>query len=200
MWYLIRCETIDVILENKDEVMSIVRYERISKVVTAAGGLVGAGMIGIGFLFAFRTMGTSLGLSAVGGVVSTLSAGSSLVSFIASKVTTNNRLKKAQQFVRFDQQFSNQLNAAAAKYSEALETYKEGTLYIALRVVSGVLVGVSVPLDIAQIADNYYQLRKSSNDKTGQSDSDTTIQCLIKQFETSLKGQYAVLSVALSKF
>ena len=199
MWYLIRCETIDVVLENKDEVMSIVRQERINKVVTAAVGIVGGTMIGIGLIFAFRTWGTSLSLSAVGGMVSTVSAGSSLISSLALKVKANSRLKKAQQFVKFDQQFSNQLNAAVAKYSKALETYKEGTLYIALRAVSGGLVGVSIPLDITQIAYNFYQLHKSSNDKTGQSDSNTTIQCLIKQFETSLKGQYVVLSVAFIK-
>ena len=217
MWYPIRCKTIDVILENKDEVMSIVRYERISKLGTAAGGLVGGGMIGIGLLFSVPTWGASLTLTAAGGVVSTVSAGTSLISYLASKVTTNNRLEKAQQFVRFDQQFSYQLNAAAAKYSEALETYKEVTLYssmravlgavgaarglveeggeIALRAVSGVLVAVTVPLDIAQFAYNLYLLHKSSNDKTGQSDSNTTIQRLMKQFEVSLKGQYIVLSV-----
>ena len=204
MWYPIRCKTIDVILENKDEVMSIVRYERLSKLVSAAGGIVGGGLIGI-------TWGASLALSATGGVVSTVSAGSSLISFIASKVTTNNRLVKAQQFVRFDQQFSNQLNAAAAEYSEALETYKEGTFIsgakavvgavgvarglieeggeIALRGASKVVVVVTVPLDVAQIAYNCYLLHKSSKDETGQSDSNTTIQCLIKQFEASLKGQ-----------
>ena len=47
MWYLIRCKTIDVILENKDEVMSIVRSGRISQIVTAAGGLVGGSLIGV---------------------------------------------------------------------------------------------------------------------------------------------------------
>ena len=210
MWYPIRCKTIDVILENKDEVMSIVRYERISKLVTAAGGLVGGSLIGIGLLFSVPTMGISMGLTTIGGVVSGVSAGSSLISFIASKVTTNNRLKKAQQFVRFDQQFSNQLNAAAAQYSEALETYKEGTFIsgakavvgavsaarglveeggeIALRTASGVLVAVTVPLDIAQFAYNCYLLHRSSQDETGQFDSNTTIQCLIKQFEASLKG------------
>ena len=223
MWYPIRRKTIDVILENKDEVMSIVRHERISKVTTAAMGLVGGGMIGIGFLFAAPTAGVSLAMSAAGGVVSTLSAGSSLISYLASKIKANSRLKKAQQFVKFDQQFSNHVNAAAAKYGEALETFKEGTFSgakvvavavgavsaarglveeggeIALRAAGGVLVAVTVPLDIAQFAYNYYQLRKSSNDETGQSDSDTTIQCLIKQFEVSLKGQYVVLSVALIK-
>ena len=210
MWYPIRCKTIDVVLENKDEVMSIVRYERISKLVTAAGGLVGGSMIGIGLLFSVPTMGISMGLTTIGGVVSGISAGSSLISFIASKVTTNNHLKKAQQFVRFDQQFSYQLNAAAAKYSEALETYKEGTFIsgakavvgavsaarglveeggeIALRTASGVLVAVTVPLDIVQFAYNCYLLHRSSQDETGQFDSNTTIQCLIKQFEASLKG------------
>ena len=205
MWYPIRCKTIDVILDNKDEVMSIVRRERISKLVTAAGGIVGGGMIGIGLLLALPTAGASLSLSAVGGVVSGLNAGSSLISFIASKVKTNRCLKKAQQFVKFDQQFSNQVNAAAAKYSKALKAYKEGTHYssmravagavgaarglveedgeIALRTASKVVVAVTVPLDVAQLVYNCYLL------ETGQSDSNNTIQCLIKQFEASLKGQ-----------
>ena len=221
MWYLIRCKTIDIILENKDEVMSIVCSGRISQTATAAGGLVGGSLIGIGLLFAIPTAGVSLALSATGGVISTVSAGTSLISYLASKVTTNNRLKKVQQFVRFDQQFSNQLNAAAAQYSEALETYKEGTFIsgakavvgavsaarglveeggeIALRTASGVLVAVTVPIDVAQFAYNCYLLHKSSQDETGQSDSNTTIQHLIKQFEVSLKGQYVVLPVALIK-
>ena len=211
MWYPIRCKTINVILENIDEVMRIVRYERIGKVVTAAGGLAGGTMIGIGLIFAIPTMGISLGLSATGAAVSGLSAGSSLISSLASKVKTNNRLKKAQQFVRFDQQFSNQLNAAAVQYSEALETCKEGTFIssmkvfagaisaarilleeggeIALRGASKVVVAVTVPLDVAQLVYNCYLLHKSSKDETGQSDSNTTIQCLVKQFEASLKGQ-----------
>ena len=63
--------------------------------------------------------------------------------------------------------------------------------YIAL---SGGLVGVNVFLDIAQIAYNYYQLCKSSH-------SNTTIQFLIKQFQTSLKGQYVCFcQLLLSKF
>ena len=204
MWYLIRCKTIDVILENKDEVMSIVCSGRISQTITAAGGLVGGSLIGIGLLFAIPTAGVSLALSATGG-------GTSLIPYLASKVTTNNHLKKVQQFVSFDQQFSNQLNAAAAKYSEALETYKGGTLYssmravagavgaarglveeggeIALRAASKVVVAVTVPLDVAQLVYNCYLLYKSSQDETGQSDSNITIRHLIKQFEVSLKGQ-----------
>ena len=218
MWYPIRCKTIDVILKNKDEVMIIVCYERKSKVVTAAGSIVGAGMVGIGLLFAVPTWGASLTLSAAGGVVSGLSAGSSLISYLTSIVKTNNRLKKAQQFVGFDQQFSNQLNAAVVQYNEALETYKEGTFIssmrvvvgagaagaaqvlveeggeIALRAASGVLVAVTVPIDVAQFVYNCYLLHESSQDETGQSDSNTTIQCLIKHFEASLKGQLYYLS------
>ena len=211
MWYPIRCETIDVILENKDEVMSIVRRERKSKLATAAGGIAGGSLIGIGLLFAIPTVGISLAMSAAGGAVSAVSAGSSLISFITSKVKVNNHLKKAQQFVRFDQQFSNQLNAAAVQYSEALETFNEGSFVssmrtvvgaisaarilleeggeIALRGASKVVVAVTVPLDVAQLVYNCYLLHKSSKDETGQSDSNTTIQCLIKQFEASLKGQ-----------
>ena len=221
MWYPIRCKTIDVILENKDEVMSIVRRERINNIVMATGGLVGGGMIGIGLLYAAPTWGASLALTAAGGLVSTVSAASTLISCFASKIKANSRLKKAQQFVKFDQQFSNHVNTAAAKYSEALETCKEKTLYnsmkafasaigvawglvekggeIALQGASTILVAVTVPLDIAQIAYNYYQLHKSSNDETGQSDSNITIQHLIKHFEAFLKGQYVVLSVALIK-
>ena len=210
MWYPIRCKAIDVILENKDEVMSIVRHERKNKLATAAGGLAGGSLIGIGLLFAFPTAGVSLAMSAAGGAVSAVSAGSSLISYLTSKVKINNRLKKAQQFVRFDQQFSNQLNAAAVQYSEALETFNEETFVsmrvftvvisaarilleeggeIALRGASKVVVAVTVPLDVAQLVYNCYLLHKSSKDETGQSDSNTTIQCLIKQFEAYLKGQ-----------
>ena len=213
MWYPIRCKTIDVVLENKDEVMSIVCNERISKVATAAGGLVGGGMIGMGLFLAAPTWGASLALSAIGGLVSALSAGTSLTSFIISQVKANSRLKNVQQFVKFDQQFSNQLNDAVAKYSKALEAYKKGRLRsisgmsmvagaigaarglveegseIALRAAGKVLVVVTVPFDLVQLLYNCYLLYKSSQDETGQSDSNTTIQCFMKQFEASLKGQ-----------
>ena len=83
--------------------MSIVRYERISKLVTAAGGLAGGSLIGIGLFFAIPTMGVSLALSAAGGAVSSLSVHSSLISSLALKIKANSHLKKAQQFVKFDQ-------------------------------------------------------------------------------------------------
>ena len=208
MWYPIRCKTIDVILENKDEVMNIVCHDRISKVATAAGSIVGGGLIGVGLFLAIPTWGASLSLSVVGGAVSSLSVGTSLISFIALQVKANNRLKKAQQFVELDQQFSNQLNDVVAKYSKALEAYKERTFRsisgismiagtiseakdlveksskIALQAACTILVVVALPIDVVQFINNFYLLY------TGRTDSNTPLQLLIKQFEACLKGQY----------
>ena len=213
MWYPIRCKTIEVLLENKDEVMKIVRYERMGKIGSAAAGIVGGAMIGVGVLFAVPTWGASLGVAAVGGAISGIGAGANLIFFFASKSASNSRLNKAQFFVTFDRQFSNQLNTTAAKYAESLETFKEAkaTLYsgvkavagavgaarviveegseLALRTASKVLVVVTIPLDIGVLLYNSYLLHNAAQDETGQTDNNSTIQCLIEQFGDSLKGQ-----------
>ena len=199
MWYPIRCKTIEVLLENKDEVMKIVRYERMSRIGSAAAGIVGGAMIGLGLLFAPPTLGTSLNVAAAGGVIGGMSAGTSLISSFASKVATNNRLKSAQFFVTFDRQFSNQLNTVAAKYAKSLETFKKGTFYSgvtgekafasAVGAAASKLAIVTIPLDIVVLIYNFYLLLNAAQDETGQTDIKSTFERLIEQFGDSLKGQ-----------
>ena len=211
MWYPIRCKTIEVLLENQGEVMNIVLYERIGKIGASVAGIGGGALIGVGLLFAVPTVGISLSFAAAGGVLSAIGAGTNLISFFASKGTSNKLLKKAQFFVTFDRQFSSQLNTIAAKYAKSLETFKEGTFYsglkavasavgvarvvveegseVALKAAGSVLVAVTVPLDIGVLIYNVYLLHNAAQDKTGQTDSNSTIQKLIEQFGDSLKGQ-----------
>uniref|UniRef100_A0A1X7TGQ1 Caspase family p20 domain-containing protein n=1 Tax=Amphimedon queenslandica TaxID=400682 RepID=A0A1X7TGQ1_AMPQE len=197
MWYSVRCKTIEVLLENKDEVMKIVRYERISKIGSSAAGIIGGTMIGVGLLFAFPTYGLSLNVAAIGGVVSGIGAGTNLISSIASKVASNKRLKNAQFFVTFDRQFSNQLNTVVAKYAESLETIQGGTFYSEVKAfTSSLLVAVTISLDVSVLIHNSYQLHKAAQDETGQADSNSTIQKLIEQFGDSLKGFFHVFDVS----
>ena len=211
MWYPIRCMTIEVLLENKDEVMKIVLYERIGKIGASVAGIGGGALIVVGLLFAIPTWGASLNVAAAGGVIGGIGAGTNLISSFASKVASNKRLKNAQFFVTFDRQFSNQLNTIAAKYAESLETFKKGTFYsgmkafasvvgaarvvveegseVALKAARSVLVAVTIPIDIGVLIYNVYLLHSAAQDETGQTDSNSTIQKLIEQFGDSLKGQ-----------
>lgn len=214
MWYFIRHKTIEVLLENKGEVMQIVKKERIGKIGASAAGIVGGAMIGVGVLFAVPTFGVSLSAAAAGSAISLVGAGTNLISSIASKKASNKRLKNAQFFVTFDRQFSVQLNTVAAKYAESLETLKKGTFIsgmkaftgvigavrvvveegseLALKAASKVLVAVTIPLDVAVLIYNCHLLHKAAQDETGQTDSNSTIQKLIEQFGDSLKGLYNI--------
>ncbi|XP_019856616.1 PREDICTED: uncharacterized protein LOC109585108 isoform X2 [Amphimedon queenslandica] len=224
MWYPIRCKTIEVLLENKDEVMKIVSYERIGKIGASVAGIGGGALIGVGLFLAIPTCGISLSLAAIGGVVSGIGAGTNLISSITSIVTSNKRLKNAQFFVTFDRQFSNQLNTIAAKHAESLETFEEGTVYcgvkavasaisaagvigaarvvieegseLALKAAGSSLVAVTIPLDLWVLIYNSYLLHNAAQDETGQTDSNSTIKKLIEQFGDSLKGFFHVIDAS----
>lgn len=55
-------------------------------------------------------------------------------------------------------------------------------------ILSGVSLAVTVPIDIGFIAYHSYEIHKSSKDKTGKTESDVTVQWLIQQIESLLKG------------
>ena len=214
MWYPVRCQTIDELLKKKDEVVTFVKRKRMANVASSTVGIIGAGMATVGLFFAIPTFGTSLSISAIGGGVGLFGSGGGLIASAAFKHFCNNSLKEAQLFVKFDQQLSQQLNAAAAKYAEALESYHKRAIVsgatIIARVLSAVKVGnmvsdgseivlktagqifgaviaaVTVPVDAVVLVQNCYQL--AVQDETGQNDQNSTIQCLIKQFQDSLKG------------
>ena len=226
MWYPIRCKTIEELLEKKDHVMTLVKRERIGNVVSSTVGLIGAGAVAIGMLFAIPTFGTSLSLSAIGGGVGIAGAGGGLASSYLSKKMNNSHLAEAQSYVTLDQQFSKQLNAATARYAEALESWKKNAVLcgasiaarllnaarlgnmlsdggeivarISARVVGVTLMAVTVPFDIGVIAYNCSRLRKASKNTTGLTDDNQTIQCLLNQFKDSLKGMYCQIYMLLS--
>ena len=223
MWYPIRRKTIEELLEKKDHVMTLVKRERIGNVVSSTVGLIGAGAFAIGVLFAFPTGGTSLSLSAIGGGVGIAGAGGGLASSFVLKRKNNRHLAEAQSYVTLDQQFSKQLNAATARYAEALESWKQNAVLhgasIAARLLNAARLGnmlsdggeifarvtvgttlmaVTVPFDVYVIAYNCSQLLKASKDTTGQTDDNQTIQCLLNQFKESLKGMYCQIYMLLS--
>lgn len=226
MWYPIRLKTIEELLEKKDHVMTLVKRERIGNVLSSTVGLIGAGAVAIGVLFAIPTAGTSLSLSAIGGGVGIAGAGGGLVSSFILKRMNNSHLEEAQSYVILDQQFSKQLNAATARYAEALESWKQNAVLhgasiaarllnvarlgnilsdggeivarVSARVVGTTLMAVTVPFDVYVIAYNCSRLLKASKDTTGQTDDNQTIQCLLNQFKDSLKGMYCQIYMLLS--
>ena len=100
--------------------MSIVRNERIARIATSSASIaVGASLVavGVGIAFAPVTFGVSLGLSVAGGVVGGLASLGGIGAFIASKVTSNKHLKKAQEHINLDQQLSLQINIIVEEIS-----------------------------------------------------------------------------------
>ena len=111
LWYPIRTETVDVILKNKDEVMAIVRNERIARIAaSAAGAAIGGSLAITGIALAPFTFGASIGVFIAGGAVGALSSAGGIGAFIVSKVLANKRLQYAQEHIIVDQQLSLTIN------------------------------------------------------------------------------------------
>ena len=111
LWYPIRNQMIEELASNKDELMSIVRTERIARIAASSASIaLGGGLVVAGIALAPFTFGASIGLSVAGGVVGGLASLGGIGAFIASKVTSNKHLKKAQEHISLDQQLSLQIN------------------------------------------------------------------------------------------
>ena len=111
LWYPIRYQTIEELTNSKDELISIVRHERIAKIATSSASIaLGGSLVVAGIALAPFTFGASIGLSVAGGVVGGLASLGGIGAFIASKVTSNKHLKKAQEHISLDQQLSLQIN------------------------------------------------------------------------------------------
>lgn len=121
MWHPIRSETISVISENKDSLLSIVRNERIARIAASSASLVlGGGLVVLGLALIPVTFGASVGLSVAGGVVGATASLGGVGAFIARKVLENKRLKSAQEHISLDQQLSIIINEIAEKYDAAM--------------------------------------------------------------------------------
>ncbi|XP_019862994.1 PREDICTED: uncharacterized protein LOC109591788 [Amphimedon queenslandica] len=130
LWYPIRTETVDVILKNKDEVMSIVRNERLARIATSvAGAVIGGSLTITGIALAPFTFGASIGVSVAGGAVGALASAGGIGAFIVSKVLANKRLKYAQEHIVFDQQLSLTINEVAKKHEKEVHANKYTSPY-----------------------------------------------------------------------
>ena len=131
MWYPIRCKTIDVLSNNREVVLSIVRSERIARIAASTANiLVGGGMVALGLAILPFTFGASVGLSVAGGVVGASASLGAIGSFIASTILSEKKLKSAKEHISLDQQLSLSINEIAKKYNDAMvkctETAFEG--------------------------------------------------------------------------
>ena len=124
LWYSIRSETVDVILRNKDEVMSIVRNERIARIAASSAGVVlGGGLVVLGLCLAPFTFGASIGVTVAGGIAGGLASAGGIGALIASKVSTNKRLKDAQEHINLDQQLSLTINEVDRRHQEIVQQH-----------------------------------------------------------------------------
>ena len=204
LWYPIRTETVDLILKNKDEVMSIVRNERITRIAASAAGIVtGGGLVATGIVLAPFTFGASIGVSIAGGAVGALTSAGGIGAFIASKVLANKRLKYAQEHIIVDQQLSLTINKVVQMHEK--EVHAKFLSQMAGVAATGGAMGiadagriagrtntislaVTVPIDVAFIAYHSYKIHKANRDRTGRTDNNKVIQWLISQAEEMLKG------------
>ena len=140
LWYPIRNQTIEELTSNKDELMSIVRNERIARIAASSASIaLGGSLVVAGIALAPFTFGASIGLSVAGGVVGGLASLGGIGAFIASKVTSNKHLKKAQEHISLDQQLSLQINDIVQEISAEPSSTKE----IAGEVAAGGAMGAA---------------------------------------------------------
>ena len=123
IWRPVRCETIKLLEQHRDEVLKIVRDSRIAKIVGASTSLAIGGTLTLaGLALIPLTFGASVGLTLAGAAVAVAgtvtSAGASLVSSIMS----NSRVKKAHEHIRLDQQISEHVNLRGNGYNQALKS------------------------------------------------------------------------------
>ena len=119
IWHPIRCKTIEKLEGSREEIMSVVRNTSKARLATTVSGMVASsGLVITGIALAPFTFGASIAISALGGAVGAAAAGAGIGAFIASKVLSNKKLKKAQQHIKLDQQISLMINEEALKYNQ----------------------------------------------------------------------------------
>ena len=121
IWYPVRCNTIDRIEENKEEIMSIVHKERTTRIgASVANIVIGGGLTVTGIALAPFTFGGSIAISVLGGALGMAAAGASFAAFVTSKFFCNKKLKEAQEHISLDQQISLIINEEANKYNQIM--------------------------------------------------------------------------------
>ena len=160
MWYRVRHNTIDSILQSKDEVLDAVRKARKAKIATSAISLVGGGLTLAGLILIPFTFGGSIALSVAGvGIGATSTLGGS-AAYIYMLVKNNERLKTAQRNIEFDQKFNLNVYEVANRHEEAVQSYilaerinsVAAVGRLGLGVGKGIAVGVQGAAETASLA------------------------------------------------
>ena len=122
IWHPIRSKTIDLLEQHKDEVLKIVRDVRIAKITGSATSLVVGGSLTIaGLVLIPYTFGASVDLTVAGAAVGAVGSSTTFGASIASRVMSNNRVKKAREHINLDQQMSEHVNKSGNDYNEAVK-------------------------------------------------------------------------------
>ena len=122
IWRPIRRKTIYLLEQHKDEVLKIVRDVRIAKIAGSATSLVvGGGLAIAGLVLIPFTFGASVGLTVAGATMGAVGTATTVGASIVSKLMTDNRVKKAQEHIKLDQQMSVHVNKRGSEYNKALK-------------------------------------------------------------------------------
>ena len=131
MLHAVRHHTTDTLLFHKDDIVEVINKIRMAHIGSMAASIVGVGA-GVGLTL----FGTALTPVTFGGSVALVAAGTCLsvvgsagilggVSMTAiNAINCNELLKKAQDVVYFDQQFSLNVLALSEAYKEAIVSYQ----------------------------------------------------------------------------
>ena len=123
IWCPIRRQTIELLTNQKDEILKIVRDVRIAKIAGSATSLVAGGALTItGLALIPFTFGASIGLTLAGAGVGALGTATSFGAAIVSKVMKSSRLKEANEQIKLDQQLTSNVNDIANEYNRAYES------------------------------------------------------------------------------
>ena len=160
MWYRVRQNTVDNIIQCKDEVLDAIRKARIAKIATSATSLVvGGGLTVAGLALLPFTFGGSFALSVAGSVIGATSTGTGSGIYIYTLVRNSKRLKATQKHIEFDQKFALNIMDASENYERAVQSYMaEGVSSAAavsklgLSIGNGVTIGVQGTIETASIA------------------------------------------------
>ena len=129
IWCPIRRQTIELLNNQKEEILKIVRDVRIAKIAGSATSLIAGGALTItGLALIPFTLGASIGLMLAGAGVGALGTATSIGAAVVSKVMKSTRLKEAHEHIKLDQQLSSNVNDIANEYNRALQSQEKAKM------------------------------------------------------------------------
>ena len=145
-WCKIRHSTVDVVLDTKDDMMSLLNKARIAKIATASTSLVvGGGLTIAGLALIPFTFGASIGLTVAGAGIGAASIISGTTAYFVAKGMNYSRFKFAQRHIQVDQQFTLNLQQVIETYNEERSRAYAANIIEGTHVVgAGARVGLGV--------------------------------------------------------